>query len=249
MILEGLAWSSEGEQGMAGLLGEPTGPHLVHRVSLTGATAQRPALGGRPACGLGSLFWVSPTDTQLEYAKLTGACIPQEPGIPTVGRGHSTRQSGVWVGHPMEPTQASRTAAALKLGSLSCPWGGGQGGGSPAGKVKDTQPAPSSLGGPGPAGSTFSWQPEVGVCLQRVAIGPLSFAFNGAELPEPQSTRVRALTPGACLVQLLSSLWSPRPGHSPLSPSLSLLKPPWLQPPPICLRGMGRTKAPGAAQA
>ena len=117
------------------------------------------------------------------------------------------------------------------------------------GKVKDTQPAPSSLGGPGPAGSTFSWQPEVGVCLQRVAIGPLSFAFNGAELPEPQSTRVRALTPGACLVQLLSSLWSPRPGRSPLSPSLSLLKPPWLQPPPICLRGMGRTKAPGAAQA
>lgn len=124
MILEGLAWSSEGEQGVAGLLGEPTGPHLDHRVSLTGAIAQCPALGGWPACGLGSLSWVSPTDTQLEYAKLTGACIPQEPGIPTVGRGHSTRQSGVWVGHPMEPTQASRTAAALKLGSLSCPWGG-----------------------------------------------------------------------------------------------------------------------------
>ena len=45
------------------LLGEPMGPHRVHWVSLTGALALRTALGGRPACGLGSLSWVSPTDT------------------------------------------------------------------------------------------------------------------------------------------------------------------------------------------
>lgn len=161
--------------------------------------------------------------TQLEYARLTGACIPQGPGIPTVGQGHSTRQSGVWV-------RASHGAHS-GLEDCSCPQDGEselplgrQGGGSPAGKVKDTQPAPSSLGGPGPIGSTFSWRPEVGVCSQRMAIGPLSFAFKGAELQEPQSTWVRALAPVGRLVQLLSSLQPLRPGPSPLFP----LKPLWL---------------------
>ena len=176
--------------------------------------------------------------TQLEYARLTGAHIPQGPGIRTVGRGHSTRQLGVWVRASHGAHSGLEDCSCPQVGESELPLGG-QGGGSPAGKVKDTQPAPSSLGGPGPVGSTFSWRPEVGVCLQRMVIGPLSFAFKGAELQETQSTRVRALAPVARLVQLLSSLRPPRPGPSSLSPR----KPPWLQPPPICLPWDGQDRS------
>lgn len=95
------------------LLREPREQHWIHRVSLVGTLTLCPVLGGRPACGLGSLSWVSPTDTQLECARLTGAHIPQGPGIPTVGRGHSTRQLGLWV-------RASRGAHS-GLEDCSCP--------------------------------------------------------------------------------------------------------------------------------
>lgn len=88
----------------------------------------RAGVGGRrPASRPGPLL-----PTQLECAGLTRAWIPQGPGIPAVGRGHSspalsTRRRGVWAVTPtdsgLEPGSPLPGRVPRLPGKARRPWG------------------------------------------------------------------------------------------------------------------------------
>lgn len=98
-------------------------------------------------------------------------------------------------------------------GAASCPW-------VAVGRLPCREQRGHSAGlapsppGPGPAGAAFSWRPEAGVCLQHMAIRPLSFSLNKAELPEPQSTQAGALVPVAHPARATSGPSGPAPVRS-----------------------------------
>ena len=149
--------------------------------------------------------WNVPDSPGPEFPR-GSAFRPWDGGIPVPFSPCGNGQHGR--GRPAEPAQAA--------GSCELPAAPGwQWGRCPAGNSEDTLPAlPPPRQAQGLQGAAFSWRPEVGVCLQHMAIRPLSFSFNKAELPEPQSTRAGALVPVAHPARATSGPSGPAPVRS-----------------------------------
>lgn len=153
------------QKGTLGEGGRPCAEGRAPSGQVASPACSLPVPGAEPRAGVGGRRPASRPGplppTQLECAGLTRAWIPQGPGIPAVGRGHSspalsTRRRGVWAVTPtdsgLEPGSPLPGRVPRLPGKARRPWG----------HVPASPLSPHSS--PPPQALCSAVRPETGLC-------------------------------------------------------------------------------------